>query len=134
MEGSNRHLSNLFVKQATHLSSIPSGSRYFFSAAGEVEGGGAKSELKMSVPHFQFPSAFLSQTSQYFPTSLVPSFIVVLYVPVRTARSPDFAISTRVVVQLISLTLSRSSFQPCRIASFVVSAGVFGAITIASSE
>src|SRR5581483_6673452 len=72
MEGSNRHLSNLFVKQATHSSSIPSGSRYFFSAApgaGEVEGAGGKSELKMSVPHFQFPSAFLSQTSQYFPTS-----------------------------------------------------------------
>src|SRR5258708_121273 len=88
-------------------------SHYFFSAApgaGEVAGCAGRSELNMSVPTFHFPLAFFSQTSQYLPLSLLPSVIVISYVPIKTAISPDLATSTRVVFQLISCRLSRNPF------------------------
>ena len=49
----------------------------------------------MSAAHFQFPSACFSQTSRYFPRSLIglplASFIVNSYVPLTHAISPDLA-------------------------------------------
>src|SRR4029453_6666219 len=100
---------------------------YFFSPGAE------RSEFQMLVPHFPFSSAFFSQTSQYLPRAFVPSFIVISYVPVRTAKSPDFAISTRVGFQLISLMLSRKPFQRFRMPSLVVTIGSLGGRTTASS-
>jgi hypothetical protein len=87
----------------------------------------------MSIPTFHFPSAFFCHNSQYLPLSLLPSFIVIWYVPVKTAMSPDFATSTRVVFQLISRKLSRNPFQRFRIPSLFVTAGWFGGKTTASS-
>src|SRR5947199_957318 len=91
---------------------------YFFpTAPGSDEDAGCagKSELNMSIPTFHFPSAFFCHTSQYLPLSLLPSFIVISYVPVKTAMSPDFATSTRVVFQLMSIKVSRNPFQRFRI-------------------
>src|SRR5205823_443133 len=102
---------------------------YFFSdGAGVVAG---RSEFQMSFPHFQVPP-FFSQTSQYLPRSLVPSFIVSSYVPLTQAMSLDFASSTRVAVQLTLVTLPIRSFQRARIASLVFLAVSFGGRTTAS--
>src|SRR5262245_11841933 len=135
VEGGERHVSLFLVNKTMRQSSIPTGSHYFLSGA-PVAG---RSEFQMSVPHFHLPSACFSQTSTYLPWSLIGlplgSFIVSSYVPLRHARSPDFATSTLVVLQLmVRPGLASSSFQPFRIASFVVSAEAFGGITMASSE
>src|SRR5438876_12261473 len=78
---------------------------YFFSAApgaGEVAGCAGRSELNMSVLTFHFPPTFFSQTSQYLPLSLLPSFIVISYLPIKTVMSPDFAYYMRVDFKLLS--------------------------------
>src|SRR4030095_4525513 len=110
---------------------------HFFSVvpvAGEVGAPGwAKSELNMSVVTFHLPSACFFHTSQYLPLSLVPSFIVIWYVPTVNAMSPDFDASTRVVFQLMSAKLSRNPFHKSRMPVFAVTIGPFGGRTIASS-
>ena len=54
----------------------------------------------MSAAHFQFPSVCFSQTSRYFPRSLIglplASFIVNSYVPLTHAISPDLPTCTLV--------------------------------------
>src|SRR6476620_8177863 len=109
---------------------------YFLSAApgpGEDEDRAGKSELNMSIPTFHFPSAFFFHNSKYLPLSLLPSFMVIWYVPVKTAMSPDFATSTHVIFQLISMKLSRNPFQRFRIPSLFVTACWFGGKITASS-
>src|SRR2546430_16822716 len=50
--------------------------QFLSAAAGAGEDTAAgKSEFQVSVPHFHVPP-FFSQTSQYLPRSLVPSFMV----------------------------------------------------------
>src|SRR6476469_3435725 len=72
---------------------------YFFSE-------GARSEFHMSAAHFQFPSVCFSQTSRYFPRSLIglplASFFVSSYVPLTRAISPDFPTLTLVGFHVIT--------------------------------
>src|SRR6266545_1075282 len=108
---------------------------YFFSAV--VIGG--RSEFHMSAAHFQFPSVCFSQTSRYFPRSLIglplASFIVNSYVPLTHAISTDLPTWTLVGCQVMTKPgLANISFQPFRIASFVAALVAFGGSTIASSE
>ena len=70
----------------------------------------------MSAAHFQFPSVCFSQTSRYFPRSLIglplASFIVNSYVPLTHAISPDLPIFTLVGCQLMTKPgLANMSFQ-----------------------
>ena len=93
----------------------------------------------MSARHFQFPSVCFSQTSRYFPRSLIglplASFIVNSYVPLTHPISPDFANCTLVGFQVMTNPgLANISFQTFRIASFVAALAAFAGSTIASSE
>ena len=86
----------------------------------------------MSAAHFQFPSVCFSQTSRYFPRSLIglplASFIVNSYVPLTHAISPDLPTCTLVGCQVMTKPgLANMSFQRFRIASFVAALVAFGA-------
>src|SRR5258707_3273701 len=92
----------------------------------------------MSAAHFQFPSVCFSQTSRYFPRSLIglplASFIVNSYVPLTHAISPDLPACTLVGFQVMARPgLANMSFQTFRTASFVAALVAFGGSTIASS-
>ena len=60
----------------------------------------------MSAAHFQFPSVCFSQTSRYFPRSLIglplASFIVNSYVPLTHAISPDLPTFTMAGCQVMT--------------------------------
>src|SRR6478736_1788681 len=112
-------------------------SHYFFSRGTGAEA--ARSEFHMSARHFQFPSVCFSQTSRYFPRSLIglplASFIVNSYVPLTHPISPDWATCTLVGCQLMTRPgLANMSLQTFRAASFVAALVAFGGSTIASSE
>src|SRR6476620_12708651 len=87
---------------------------YFFSGAADAEA--ARSEFHISAAHFQFPSLCFSQTSRYFPRSLIglplASFIVNSYVPLTRAISPDLPTLTVVGCQVMTKPgLAKMSFQ-----------------------
>src|SRR6478672_220952 len=110
---------------------------YFFSRGTGAET--ARSEFHMSARHFQFPSVCFSQTSRYFPRSLIGLLLALLivnsYVPLTHAISPDLPTCTLVGCQVMTKPgLANISFQPFRIASFVAALVAFGGSTIASSE
>src|SRR5207244_12334856 len=125
-EGSDGHMSSFFESMIVWF--------YFFSGDGN-----GRSEFQISAATFHFPSACFFQTSTYLPRSLIglplASLMVISYVPVVYAMSPDLATSTLVVFQLMATPgLASRSFQVFRIASFVVAAGAFVGNTSAFSE
>src|SRR6516225_7440336 len=77
---------------------------YFLSEGAGAEA--ARSEFHISARHFQFPSVCFSQTSRYFPRSLIGlplvSFIVNSYVPLTHPMSPDLASCTLVGCQVMT--------------------------------
>src|SRR6266576_6620870 len=114
---------SLWVK-ATLLTcdKLTNASDYFFSRGAGAEA--ARSEFHMSARHFQFPSLCFSQTSRYFPRSLIglllASFIVNSYVPLTHPISPDFPNCTLVGFQvMMNPGLANISLQTFRIVSFV---------------
>src|SRR5436190_6474650 len=110
---------------------------YLFSRGAGAEA--ARSEFHMSARHFQFPSLCFSQTSRYFPRSLIglplASFIANSYVPLTHAISADLPTFTLVGCQVMTKPgLASMTFQTFRIASFVAALVAFGGNTSASSE